>query len=150
MYIPTIKQGNITYYKPEAVEVLIAIKEMRDHNWPKPEIAVKLAERFPINADDVQQSVSNESPVRTDAMIAVMSTMGKALDHLGRQDERLREQDSKVVELERKQAEYDELMEKLRSEVAASREKSAELEAKVKELQEEKQVGFWARLFGGK
>ncbi|MBR8646365.1 MerR family transcriptional regulator [[Brevibacterium] frigoritolerans] len=150
MYIPIVQQGNRTYYKPETIDVLTAVKELRERDFSKTQIAEELASRFTINADETVDLIKRtaDNPEKTDGLIAVMSTMSKALDHLGRQDERLREQDSKVAELERKQADYDEIMEKLRSEVAASREKSAELEAKIRAMEEEKPKGFWTKLFG--
>lgn len=152
IYIPTVQQGNKTYYKPETVDVLLAVKELRDRDVSKTQIAEELASRFTINADETAGIIKKtaDNPEKTDAMIAVMSTMGKALDHLGRQDERLREQDSKVAELERKAESYDEMMKKLQDEVAASREKSAELEAKIKAMEEEKPKGWLSKLFGGK
>jgi hypothetical protein len=30
VYIPKLKQGQITYYKPEAMEVLLTVKELRE------------------------------------------------------------------------------------------------------------------------
>jgi len=145
MYIATTKQGSTTYYKPVTVEVLLAVKEMRDQGVPKPEIAERLAARFPINADDVSKSVSkvvnNESEGRSDALIAVMSTMGKVVEQIGRQDGQMREMDASISEL--------------RNEVAVARENEAKalnelkrMEERIKALEEEKPKGFFAKLFG--
>jgi DNA-binding transcriptional MerR regulator len=145
MYIATAKQGSTVYYKTEAVEVLQTIKEMRDRGISKPEIAEKLAERFPINADDVANSVSkvvnNESDNRSDALITVMSTMGKVVEQIGRQDGQMREMHVALTELQ--------------NEVAAARENESKaldelkrMEERIKALEEEKSKGFFAKLFG--
>lgn len=147
MYIPAVKQGTATYYKPITIEVLQTVKELRDKGISKPEIAEKLAEQFPINADDVAQGVSKvvkESEGRSDALITVMSTMGKVVEQIGRQDGQMREMHETLTELQR--------------EVAAAKEGEADARAEMKKLEErlarleedkEKQPrGFFGRLFG--
>lgn len=150
MYIPIVQQGNKTYYRTETLDVLRAIKDLRDRDVSKTQIAENLAQKFPINADSISgtiEKVQQGQAEKTDAMIAVMSSVGKALEHLGRQDERIREQDYKLAELERKQKDYDELMEIMKKEAATSREKSEELELKIQSMQGEKTKGFWEKLF---
>lgn len=128
IYIPTIKQGNVTYYKPEAIDILTTIKELREQNLPKAEIALKLASNFAINVDIGEKEIT-EFSAKTDVVIAAMATMSKAIEQMGRQDDEIKE---------------------LRDEVAASREETEKLKAQVQAIQEEKSRGFWSKLFGGK
>lgn len=146
MYIPAVKQGSATYYKPITVEVLNAIKEMRDRGVSKPEIAEKLAEQFPINADDVAQGVSKvvkETENRSDALITVMSTMGKVVEQIGRQDGQMREMHESLSELQREVAAARENEAKALDELKRMEERLAKLEEEA-----EKPKGFFGRLFG--
>jgi DNA-binding transcriptional MerR regulator len=108
VYIPVVRQGNATYYKPEAIDVLTFIKQLRDQNYSKPQIMTMLAERgFPITVDeaieDVQKIVSGEN--YRDTLLTVMHTMGQAVAELAEQNKalqhiqtRLDEQDGRLVE----------------------------------------------------
>lgn len=53
VFIPTIKDGAFTLYKPEALEVLNVIKVMREQNLPKAEIFALLQQKgFPVTVDE--------------------------------------------------------------------------------------------------
>lgn len=96
VYIPKTKHGNITYYKPEAIDVLLFIKQCRDHNYQKHQIMEMLSEKgFPITVEeaveDVKRALEGDSP--RDTLLAVMQTMGQAVGKLAEQDERLDEQE---------------------------------------------------------
>lgn len=152
VYIPKTKHGNITYYKPEAIEVLLFIKQCRDQNYQKHQIMEKLAEEgFPITVneavEDVRKALEVDSP--RDTLLAVMQSMGQSVAKIAEQDERILEhektlktvqeeqdgQDKRMIELERRTDEIELLKRELdavKMELAAAKEKK----------------GFFARLFG--
>lgn len=146
-FVPTVQQGNKTYYRVEAVEVLKAVKEMRDRDVSKTQIAEELAKQFPIDADIMAGTIEKArlgETDKSDAMITVMATMSKVFEHMERQDERIRRQDEQVAIMAE---EVIKVSEGIQKELAASREKTEELEKKIRELQEEKAKGFWGKLF---
>jgi DNA-binding transcriptional MerR regulator len=104
MYIPTVKDGQTTYYKREAIDVLLAIKEMRDKGVPKIEISKRLAERFPVNAEDTPSPAKSEkTDGRTDTALAIASMasmLGKVVEQLERQAAQLQRQDERIRQLE--------------------------------------------------
>lgn len=111
MYIPTIKDGQTTYYKREAVDVLLAIKEMRDQGVPKIEISKRLAERFPINAEDTPSPAESEgSEQRTDGRTDIALTIASMTSMLGKVVEQMERQDEHIKQLEEHNRQ---LMEKL-------------------------------------
>ncbi len=152
VYIPKTKHGNITYYKPEAIEVLAFIKQCRDQNYQKHQIMEMLAEKgFPITVneavEDVKKALEVDSP--RDTLLAVMQTMGKSVAKIAEQDERILEhektlkmvqekhdgQEKRMIELERRTDEIELLkreLEAIKMELTAAKEKK----------------GFFARLFG--
>lgn len=151
-FLEIVEEGRAKFYKPSAIEVLKVVKELREEDMPKAAIAQVLVRRgFAVNAEPTKSKIETaieevsdgKSDKQNEFVMALMASMTRTV-------EKLADQDVKVAELERKQAEYKELMKELRNEVAASREKSAELEAKIKAMEEEKPKGFLAKLFGGK
>jgi DNA-binding transcriptional MerR regulator len=152
IYIPKTKQGSVTYYKPETVDVLLFIKKCRDQNYQKPQIMQMLADKgFPITVeeaiDDVKKALEVDSP--RDTLITVMQMTGQAIAKIADQDERINEhtetlkalqdkqdgQNGRLTELEKRTEEIELLKQEiqtLRSELAASSQKK----------------GLFARLFG--
>src|SRR5690606_26097314 len=60
IYIPKVKQRSVTYYKPEAIDVLWFIKQCSEKNYRKDQIMRLLAEEgFPIaiqeSAEDIKK-----------------------------------------------------------------------------------------------
>jgi hypothetical protein len=78
VYIPTVKHGAVTYYKPEALDVLKAIREMRELDQSKVQIMELLAKRgFPITVEeavaDVERVVAGADS--RDTLLTVMQAM---------------------------------------------------------------------------
>jgi MerR HTH family regulatory protein len=144
-FIPTIKDGSSTYYKPEAIDVLLYIKELRELNYAKPEIASKLVEKgFAINADEVTEQLvkTKERAVNSDALNAVMTTMGKFL-------EKSIAQDGRITELEKAVRETESNREETAAALLERFEKQDEEIRKLRsELEEERKKSVWQRLFG--
>lgn len=151
VYIPKVKQGNVTYYKPEAIDVLKFIKQCRDHNYHKAQIMQMLAEKgFPITVEeaieDVKQALEVDSP--RDTLLTVMQTMGQAVAKIAEQDEALQTlgkrqdgQDERIKTIEKRTDEIEILkkqFEEMKKELAVTKE----------ELAKEKNKGFFSRLFG--
>ena len=151
-FIPTVKDGASTYYKTESVEVLLYIKELRELNFSKPEIASKLAEKgFAINAEEVAGKLiqTKEKSLNSDALNTVMTTMGKFL-------EKSIAQDGRIGELEKSIRSGEEQRRQSESEIAASQEilmqklehQEQELQKLRKTLEEERKKTIWSKLFG--
>lgn len=151
MYIPTVKQGAVTYYRPEAIDVLNAIKDLRQLDYAKPQILELLAKRgFPITVEeaveDVQKIVSQADA--RDTLLNVMQTMGLAVAEIGKQtdrmnlheevitkqSERLDGQDGRIVELEKTLLDLKRELDTTREELAITREQANK--------------SLWRRLFG--
>lgn len=150
MYIPTVKQGAVVYYRPEAIDVLNAIKELRQLDYAKPQIVELLAKRgFPITVEeaieDVQKIVSQADA--RDTLLNVMNTIGMAVSEIGKQTdrmnrheevitkqiERLDGQDGRIEELEKQ-------LQSLKNELHSTREELA-----ITKEQANKSV--WQRIF---
>jgi DNA-binding transcriptional MerR regulator len=159
VYIPKVKQGNVTYYKPETIDVLKFIKKCRDQNYHKAQIMQMLADKgFPITVEeaveDVKKSLEGDSP--RDTLLTVMQTMGQAVSKIAEQDETLKTlseqqngQDERLNELEKRTEEMDHFrreFEEMKKQVAATNEKLEQAEKELAAAKEKK--GFFARLFG--
>ncbi len=104
VFIPTIKDGALTLYKPEALEVLNAIKVMREQNLPKAEIYALLQQKgFPVTveeaADEVQRAIGRLDGRKQ--LLDVMNQLGNAVERVADLKERQDAQDGRVTELER-------------------------------------------------
>jgi DNA-binding transcriptional MerR regulator len=158
VYIPKVKQGNVTYYKPEAIDVLLFIRQCREQNYQKHQIMEMLADKgFPITVEDAVQDIRKalEGDTPRDTLLAVMQTMGQAVSKLAEQDERIDELDERADEhgkalktLEERQVGQDERLtglEKQTDEIEFLKRELESLKMELAASQEKK--GFWARLF---
>lgn len=153
VFIPTIKHGNVTYYKMETLDVLKYIKSLRERNYSKPQIMVMLSEKgFPITVEEAVEDVRkimNDGTYR-DTLMTVMQTMGQAVTELADQNKALQavqqEQNGmngRITEVEQQIKKLDEVevlrlqIEELRSEIAATKEEAAAAKNK----------SFFSRLF---
>ncbi len=148
VYIPKVKQGNVTYYRPESIDVLKFIKQCRDQNLQKPQIMELLAKKgFPITVEDAIEDVKKALEVDSsprDTLLTVMQTMGQAVSKIAEQDERLSKQDERLTYIEKRTDEIEYLkseFEKLKKELAATKEELATAQ------EQEKKKGFFSRLF---
>lgn len=55
MFIPTIKEGSVLYYRPAALAVLEEIKTLREQGFSKPEIMKELGRKFALTVDEADQ-----------------------------------------------------------------------------------------------
>lgn len=147
VFIPTVKRGNVTYYKPETIDVLKFIKKCREQNYHKVQIMELLAEHgFPVTVEEAVEDVKKviEGSNARDSLITIMQTMGQAVTKIAEQDEVVKTlknkqdgQDGRIIVLEKRMNEVDFLkheIESLKKELAAAK--------------EENKKGFWSRLFG--
>lgn len=157
VYIPKVKQGSVTYYKPETIDVLKFIKQCRDQNYQKPQIMQMLVDKgFPITIEEAVEDVKQalEGGNYRDNFLTVIQMTGQAVSKLAEQDDRLNNhdkalksiqdkengQDERLERMEKRTEEIDHLkreFEKLRKELAVTKEA----------LEEEKKKGFFSRLF---
>lgn len=160
VYIPKVKQGNVTYYKPETIDVLKFIKQCRDLNYQKAQIMQMLAEKgFPITVEDavedVRQALEGDTP--RDTLLTVMKTMGQAVSQISEQDGRLNGLDESLKTLEKQQdgqVERIDHLEKKTNEIDYLKKEFEELKKELAstkdELEREKSKGFFSKLFGRK
>jgi DNA-binding transcriptional MerR regulator len=60
IYIPKAKQGNITYYRLETIDVLMCIKHCREQNYHKQQIMEALTTKgFPVTVEEAQKDAKN-------------------------------------------------------------------------------------------
>ncbi|WP_077303982.1 MerR family transcriptional regulator [Terribacillus halophilus] len=172
VYIPKVKQGNVTYYKPETIDVLKFIKQCRDQNYHKAQIMQLLSEKgFPVTVDeaieDVKQAIEADNP--RDNLMNMMMMTGQAVAKLADQDERLNGHDESLRSLEERQRRQEELAREIlreTREVAKDVEDVNSLRQQVNELQEamaatqealdraeqtlQRKATIWGRIFGRK
>ncbi len=111
-FIPTVKHKNITLYRPETVNILKVIKELRDQGKSKPEIMAMLAERgFPVAIEDAVKDVEQvlDQADAKAGLIEVMKTAAAAMEQLADQDSRILRLEDKIEELTRKLEEQNNL-----------------------------------------
>lgn len=169
MFMPTERHGNVTYFRPEAIEVLRAIRELKEEGYAyKPEVVQKLTERgFPITIEEdiaeIEESMPSVSGTR-DAMIKVvteLSRQSQALDqvkdqlsgyneaHL-RHQERLDDIDGRIGETEGQYLSLHKTIEELRGELEKTRAEAAAARLEAENARTEASKSFWQKIFGGK
>lgn len=158
VFIPTVKHGAVTYYKPEAVDVLNTIRELRELDNSKVQIMELLTKRgFPITIEeavaDVERVISGADS--RDTLLTVMQTMGQAIVEIGKQDgrinriesrvlehvERLDEQDGRIVETANEVSELQRVIGEMQRQLAEAREEATA-------AREQANKSVWRRLFG--
>lgn len=90
VYIPTVKHGAVTYYRPEAIDVLNAIRELREQDYSKVQIIELLSKKgFPITVEeaiaDVERILSQADS--RDTLLTVMQTMSQTIVEVAKQAE---------------------------------------------------------------
>ncbi|MFZ0446509.1 MAG: MerR family transcriptional regulator [Bacillus sp. (in: firmicutes)] len=159
VYIPKTKHGNVTYYKPETIDVLLFIKQCREQNYHKQQIMEMLSEKgFPITVDEAVEDVKKalEGNNSRDTLLTVMQTMGQAVTKLAEQDElmdkldgQVKEQAESIKTVEEKQNRQDERLneiEKRTDELELLKQQIEDLKSELVAAKEKK--GLWSRLFG--
>lgn len=155
IYIPQLKKGNVTYYRPETIDVLQFIKQCREHNYHKQQIMVALSDNgFPVTVeeakDDAEQSVGPQANSDNHDFLSAMQTMGQAFQKLSDQDESIKSlrdknerHEGRMDEVEKRTDQNNKTIDELRQEVKTLKEElAATKEGKEKQ-------GFWHRLFKG-
>ncbi len=118
VFIPTIQDGAVTWYPPEAIDVLTMIKALRADHMSKPEIYARLHQQgFPMTVqdavDDGHRAIAQ--PNSGQSLLEAMHQVGTALERLVTQEDTLKaltnrqnawvhqqnEQDGRMTDLER-------------------------------------------------
>ena len=173
VYIPKVKHGSVTYYKPETIDVLLFIKQCREQHYQKNQIMEMLSEKgFPITVEEAVEDVKRalEGTNSRDTLLTVMQTMGQAVTKIAEQDERMdrfdermerqdgalktlhlsqSEQVGRIDDLEKRTDEIDYLkqeMELMKKQLAAAKEQLERTEIELEASKNKK--GFFSRLFG--
>lgn len=101
VFIPSLKHGAVTYYKPEALNVLNVIRELREQNYSKVQIMELLAKRgFPVTVEEAVEDVERvlSGADSRDTLLTVMQTMGQAVVEIGKQTERQNRIETRIEE----------------------------------------------------
>lgn len=153
IYIPQLKQGNVTYYRTETIDVLMFIKQCREQNYQKQQIMQALVTKgFPVTVEEAREDAENAISKHTGQDMAdfltVIQTMGQAVQKLSDQDESLQDlqdmgeaHEGRMDEMEKRTEQTSETVDHLKQEILALKKELAAAREK-----EEKQ-GFWSRLF---
>lgn len=137
-YIPTVKEGNVTYYKPEALDVLQFIKECREENYIRQEIIELLDEKGFTKIEETVREVELEKlAAETEERLNTQTAEVKVKDKLEqkKQEEAKKSGGLSDEDIERMNALKHQL-EMLKEEVAATAERK-----------KQQKKGLLARLF---
>lgn len=132
-FIPTVREGNTVYYKPEAIEVLQTIKTLREQGFSKSDIYGTLQTKgFPLTIQDATDDVA-KLLTKVDArrsLVSVMEQVGNALERIADQDEAIEflekrqdGQDGRMTEVERQLQELRQELANARAELAATKDR---------------------------
>lgn len=178
-YIPTVKDGATIYYKPETIDVLNTVKELREDGYDKTRISVMLAEKgFAINADDLEGRI--RTAVKTadrkseqegrDALMAMSHMMGQLTERMSQYENENKElqqqieqvsskQDGRISDLEKMLADQQKYIDEklnereriLTESLRRSLDETQKMIAATQEQELKKEnKGFFARFFGKK
>lgn len=153
VYIPKIKQGAVVYYRPETIDVLNAIKEMRERDYSKIQIMELLAKRgFPITVEeaveDIERVLAGVDP--RDTLLTVMQTMGQAMKEIAEQQDRLDFHDTRLEAQADRMDGQDGRMAEMERTVAELQRQLAESRVEISAAKELANRSVWSRLFGRK
>lgn len=149
VFIPKVKHGNVIYYKPETIDVLLFIKQCREQNYHKQQIMELLSEKgFPITVEDAVNDIKKalEGDTPRDTLLTVMQTMGQTVAKIAEQDERLDGQDESLKTLENKLSDQNgriERLEKRTDEIEHLKQHIQELQKELAAAREKKWWQFW-------
>lgn len=92
-YIPETKRKDVTYYHPEAIDVLKFIKKCKAQNYKKQQIMEMLAnQNFSLKSekttDDLPQSLDREN--YKENILTIMQTIGKTVANVSDQRESIK------------------------------------------------------------
>lgn len=158
VFIPTVKHGAVTYYRPEALDVLRVIRELRELDHSKVQIMELLAKRgFPITVEeavaDVERVVAGADS--RDTLLTVMQTMGQAVVEIGKQDGRINRVESRADEHHERLDGYDGRLAETANDVTDLRHAMEEMKIQLAEAKaaaaaakELANKSFWKKLFG--
>jgi hypothetical protein len=146
-FIPKVKNGRTTYYKPEAVDVLLVVKELREKGYDKSQISMELPKMFAIDVDEVGNKIEksesrSDQTGNRDALLTVMQTIGKVMERMTKLEREVKEAKEKQIE---QQMINSEILEKLNEQQKIIderlKERDMNLVNAIKEIQEiKKQV----------
>lgn len=121
-FIPIVREGRSTYYKKEAIDVLLAVKKMREEGLDKTQIARELPNLgFAMDHDEMVNKVEKardlaqeqaESARNRDALLSVMQTMGVAMERMTELEREVQSAKDRAVEQDRINEELAELIER--------------------------------------
>lgn len=145
-YIPKIHQGNVTYYRPEALDVLKFIKECREQNYQKGQIMEALNHHgYSVTIEESKDEVAKSD---NDDLLGVFRTVGESIQKLSDQDEsieRLRqgeeEHQRRIEDVESRTTQTDDMIHHLQQEIENLKQELAE------ERESKKKTGFLKKWF---
>lgn len=137
MFIPTTKEGSVTYYRPDCIPVLLEIKRLREENYSKPDILRELKTRFPITvegsaAEEIRMTLDNEKdppstvqsldPEIVERMKMAVRFVGQHSELLQQHHVRLNNQEQNITDHESNIQELQKQLEEIKAELASTQE----------------------------
>lgn len=156
IYIPRVQQENVTYYRPETLDVLRFIKQCREQNYQKQQIMEALsANNFPVTVEeakeDAEKAINKYVNPNGEDFFSIFRTMGQAVQKLSNQDESItslqnkeNEHDGRIENVEKRTERTDEMVESLKQEIQHLKKELATTKEKTKSGKK----GFFRKLFG--
>lgn len=162
MFMPTIKQGSVTYYKPETLDVLKAIKEIKEQGYLfKMDIVPVLMERgFAVTVEESAQELQkafSEADTK-DVTTKVIAELARQAGQIDEMTERTDELDGRVTELGRitadrldghdgQMTEVMRMMQEMQIQLAEAKSEAAAANERAERAEAEAKKPFWKKIF---
>lgn len=143
MFIPTTKEGSATYYKPEALPVLLDIKKFRENSYAKQEIMRELAKRYPMTVEDAEAKEMTDIIFDYTVIPQIMQKLVSTQQVIATHTEQLEQHNDRFNNQDRALEEQAQLLIQMKQQLD---EVSLELAATKEDLQKRNKK-WWKKLF---
>lgn len=105
IYIPIIRKGNVKYYQQSTIDVLQAIRELREEGFSKIEIMDRLQERgfaMTVTEEEASTALNDTRGGHRDNMMSMMKELvTRQMEQLQNHEQRIDANDGRVTNVER-------------------------------------------------
>lgn len=145
VFIPTTQVGSTTYYLPQAIDVLLEIKRLRELQYSKPEIMKELSRLFPITVEDPSEisTIIQERQGFQEEMEQIKLVIRKSAEQMQEHSTRLEGQNERI---ELHQSKIDQQTEEI-IELKSQLDVVIKELASTKEQLQQSRKKWWQRLF---
>lgn len=139
-YIPEVLQGRTRYFKQETIEILMEIRDWREYGYDKTQIAEMLAEKYPVNVDELEKKAEqhrNNDTARQRDAAAGRDAVYTAMQAVGEMAQRMDVMQQEVTEQAERIQQQEEINEQLRAQIAEQNEAQAQQAAAAEKVAQE-------------